>query len=253
MWWLLLIASFELRWYFALIGDDYSAWNKLGWALVPLAYIWWAANWSRPTPWPMTRFLDAYRKQAALPVAALLGLWLFVTNFISSGAAQPLPYVPVLNPLELTQIAGLLVIVQWLKMHSTLKETSFEQRIGILVYSLVCLTAGVFRAVHHWAGVPWKFDALLNSLLLQGSLSVVWSLVAGAIMLVANRRGKRGLWMVGAGLIAVVVAKLFLVELLHAGTVERIVSFIVVGILLLVLGYFAPVPPKKHQKKAAII
>jgi len=49
------------------------------------------------------------------------------------------------------------------------------------------------------------------------------------------------------------VAKLFLVELLHAGTVERIVSFIVVGILLLVLGYFAPVPPKKHQEKAAII
>ena len=253
VWWLLLLASFELRWHFALIGDDYSAWNKLGWALVPLAYIWWAANWSRPTPWPMTRFLDAYRKQAALPVAALLGLWLFVTNFISSGAALPLPYVPVLNPLELTQIAGLLVMVQWLKMHSTLKETSFEQRIGILVYSFVCLTAGVFRAVHHWAGVPWKFDALLNSLLLQGSLSVVWSLVAGAIMLVANRRGKRGLWMVGAGLIAVVVAKLFLVELLHAGTVERIVSFIVVGILLLVLGYFAPVPPKKHQEKAAIL
>ena len=81
---------------------------------------------------------------------------------------------------------------------------------------------------------------------------MVWSLVACAIMLVANRRGRRGLWMVGAGLIAVVVAKLFLVELLHAGTVERIVSFMVVGILLLVLGYFAPVPPKKTQEKEAI-
>lgn len=70
-------------------------------------------------------------------------------------------------------------------------------------------------------------------------------------MLLANRRGKRALWMVGAGLIAVVVGKLFLVELSHAGTIERIVSFIVVGILLLALGYFAPVPPKKHPEKAA--
>ena len=122
VWWLLVIASFELRWHFAQLGDQYSAWNKLGWALVPLAYIWWAANWSRPSPWPMTRFLEAYRKQAALPVAALLALWLLVTNFVSSGAAQPLPYVPVLNPLELTQIAGLLVIVQWLKTHAPLVE-----------------------------------------------------------------------------------------------------------------------------------
>ncbi len=37
---------------------------------------------------------------------------------------------------------------------------------------------------------------------------------------------------------------LFLVELGNSGGVARIVSFIVVGLLLLVVGYFAPIPPK---------
>ena len=241
-WWLLLIVSFELRWQFAMLGDQYSAWPMLGWALAPLAYLWWAAHWPRPSPWPMTRFFDAYRIQAAIPVTALLALWMLFSNFFSNGTAQPLPYIPLLNPLELAQIGGILVIRQWLKNQAQPNDIAFPLRAGLLGLALLCLTAGVFRAVHHWADVPWQFHLLSHSLLLQGALSVVWSLVACVMMLMARRRE---LWMAGAGLVAVVVVKLFLVELSHAGTVERIVSFIVVGVLLLALGYFAPVPPKR--------
>jgi len=46
-------------------------------------------------------------------------------------------------------------------------------------------------------------------------------------------------------LIGVVVAKLFFVELSNRGGLARIVSFIGVGVLLLVVGYFAPLPPKR--------
>jgi uncharacterized membrane protein len=42
----------------------------------------------------------------------------------------------------------------------------------------------------------------------------------------------------------VVVVKLFLVDLSNVGTVERIVSFIGVGVLMLVIGYLSPVPPR---------
>ena len=45
-------------------------------------------------------------------------------------------------------------------------------------------------------------------------------------------------------LIGVVVAKLFFVELSNRGGLARIVSFIGVGVLLLVVGYFSPLPPK---------
>jgi uncharacterized membrane protein len=50
--------------------------------------------------------------------------------------------------------------------------------------------------------------------------------------------------MVGAALIAGVVAKLFFVELRNHEGYERIISFIGVGLLLLIVGYFSPLPPK---------
>ncbi len=46
---------------------------------------------------------------------------------------------------------------------------------------------------------------------------------------------------------AVVVAKLFLVDLSSVGTVTRIVSFIGVGVLMLLIGYFSPVPPRSRE------
>ena len=43
-------------------------------------------------------------------------------------------------------------------------------------------------------------------------------------------------------MLGVVVVKLFTVELADRGGLYRIVSFIGVGLLLLIVGYFAPVP-----------
>ena len=57
--------------------------------------------------------------------------------------------------------------------------------------------------------------------------------------------------MTGAGLMGVVVAKLFLVELGNTGTVARIVSFIAIGGLLLVVGYLAPAPPRRSESADA--
>jgi uncharacterized membrane protein len=76
-------------------------------------------------------------------------------------------------------------------------------------------------------------------------------LLALVAMVFATRRATRTLWIVGAALMAIVVAKLFLVDLAAAGTVERIVSFIVVGVLMLLIGYFSPVPPSKPEATPA--
>jgi uncharacterized membrane protein len=51
------------------------------------------------------------------------------------------------------------------------------------------------------------------------------------------------MWLVGAALLAVVIAKLFLVDLSQVGSIERIVSFLGVGILMLIVGYLSPLPP----------
>jgi len=43
-------------------------------------------------------------------------------------------------------------------------------------------------------------------------------------------------------LVVVVVVKLFVVDLSGSGTVSRIVSFLAVGGLMLVIGFFTPLP-----------
>ena len=53
--------------------------------------------------------------------------------------------------------------------------------------------------------------------------------------------------LIGAALIALVVAKLFFIELGNQGGLARIVSFIGVGVLLLIVGYFAPLPPRRAE------
>ena len=74
--------------------------------------------------------------------------------------------------------------------------------------------------------------------------------IALALMIVGHLRVRRQWWLLGGLLIGVVVAKLFFVELGNRGGLERIVSFIGVGVLLLVVGYFAPLPPRQDAAPA---
>ena len=59
-----------------------------------------------------------------------------------------------------------------------------------------------------------------------------------------SRRGQRMLWLAGAVLMGVVLAKLVLVDRQHLGNLLGIGSFIAYGLLCTVVGYFAPAPPR---------
>jgi uncharacterized membrane protein len=118
---------------------------------------------------------------------------------------------------------------------------------ALAVLGFVWLNAALLRAVHHLGGVPFEFDALARSTLVQVSLSIFWTVLALGCMLLAKRGAGRVVWLVGATLLAVVVAKLFLVDLSRVGTIERIVSFVVVGVLMLVIGYYSPLPPPRER------
>jgi len=61
----------------------------------------------------------------------------------------------------------------------------------------------------------------------------------------------RPLWIVGAALVGVVLVKMLFVDLDASGTVERIVSFLVVGALLVATGYFSPLPPRRQDREQA--
>ncbi len=107
------------------------------------------------------------------------------------------------------------------------------------------VNAILLRTLHHWAELPFALRPMLASALVQSAFSLLWTLLALGAMMVATRRHLRPLWIAGAALMGLVVAKLFLVDLSGVGTVERIVSFIGVGLLMLLVGYLSPVPPRR--------
>ena len=112
------------------------------------------------------------------------------------------------------------------------------------------LNGVLLRTLHHWGGVPYDFSAMLRSAMAQTAVSIFWTVLALAAMFYATRRINRWIWISGAGLMAAVVVKLFIVDLAKVGGVERIVSFIAVGILMLIIGYVAPVPPRRKKGAA---
>lgn len=108
----------------------------------------------------------------------------------------------------------------------------------------IWLNALLLRTLHHWIGVPYQFDTMSHSMLVQASVSVFWTLCALAMMIWATRRASRLVWFIGGALLAATVVKLFLFDLSHVTGIERIVSFIGIGLMLLLIGYFSPLPPK---------
>ncbi|MEO4047094.1 DUF2339 domain-containing protein [Pseudomonas sp. CAU 1711] len=249
-WLIIGVLALELRYGLMLLAEHYNAWRWLGWALLPGLYLLAMAA-PRAWPWPVAAYPREYRVWAAAPLALLMLGWLWLANIASDGGAEPLPYLPLLNPLELGMLLVLLAIYVWLRSGlPQLGLATHGERIAQIVAGaslFVVLTAAVFRATHHWGGVPYELDALLDSMLVQAGLSIVWTLIALPLMILGHLRGRRELWLLGAALIAVVVAKLFFVELGNRGGLERIISFIGVGVLLLVVGYFAPLPPRKSE------
>lgn len=249
-WFFLLVAARESQWLLSHLGadasNDWSSWSLLGWVVVPTLALW-ALQWSRLLAhWPLKTYQTSYTRTAAYPVALYLLLWAWVSNFASSGDAAPLPFVPLLNPLELAHWLVLAALFAWWSRVGPGVDgmgTPSRAVFGLTAFAL--LTGMVLRGCHHFAGVPWDVDSLFASRLTQAALSVVWALCGVALMVTGHAKARRTLWVAGATLLGIVVLKLFFVELADQGGLFRIVSFLSVGVLLLAVGYFAPVPPAK--------
>jgi uncharacterized membrane protein len=111
----------------------------------------------------------------------------------------------------------------------------------------------LLRTLHHWAGTPFQWTSIFTNSTVQMSFTILWAVTAFVLMLLAHKKGQRQIWVVGAALMGLVVAKLFLLDLSQHGSVERIVSFIGAGLMLLVMGYFAPLPPTKTSLKNEVV
>ncbi len=203
----------------------------------------------RASRWPLDRFATAYLWTAAAPLAAGVALGALAVAVHSRGEARPLPYVPLLNPTDLSVALALATVALWLlRVRRTPLPVPAAARdprwlLAPAALGFVALNTAWLRVAHHMAQVPWAAGPLFDSFLVQAGYSILWTLLALGLMIASFRKGWRRPWMAGATLLAVTLLKLFLIDLSNRGGGERIVVFIAVGLLMLVLGWFAPLPP----------
>ncbi len=241
------VAGWEAAWQMdrAVAGSD--VWWVTGWAVMPVIVLGLLPRLVTRVAWPFGRNREAYVSVVGVGLAVFLAGWSLVANLGSRGDFAPLPYLPLLNPLDIAQAVVLAVLFKYWRFMRDVRRVPPAAWTAI---TFVWLNAVLIRTLHQWFGVAYGWDALLESTLAQTSLSIFWALLAFGTMLIAARRRWRVAWLVGAGLLGVVIGKLFLVDLSRVGSVERIVSFVGVGLLMLVVGYVSPLPPAEEEASA---
>lgn len=253
LWLFTALVSWELSWAVGQTAGSTGAWSTVAWGIVPAAVVAMLPVAVGRIRWPFQAHRTAYAVVAAVGLALYLACWSIYTDAAVSSPSAPLPYVPLVNPLDLIQILVLMVLIriwQWLRSDEAFRPWAPDARpviVGIAFVGFLWLNAILLRSLHLWEGIPYELEPMLQSTLVQSALSLLWASTALTTMLVATRIRARLLWLTGAGLLVIVVIKLFLVDLSSIGTVERIVSFIGVGLLMLVIGYFSPLPPAAEE------
>ncbi|WP_422353586.1 DUF2339 domain-containing protein [Stenotrophomonas sp. AR026] len=245
LWWLLWPSLLSLL---ALWGggeaDLAQGWTTLlvtlPWLLMAALSLW---RWNA-LRWPLGAAFDRVRQPLQCVLFGLLSIgWLF--GQLLPGDAAPLLWLPVLNPAEIGQWLSLLLLARWLYSDQGPQAPQALLNIRMPLLSLatfVALTSVVLHGVHQWGGLSWNASMMRFSLA-QTSLTVLWSVLGVIAWVWGSRRGQRVLWMVGAVLMGVVLAKLVIVDRQHLGNLLGIASFIAYGLLCTVVGYLAPAPP----------
>jgi uncharacterized membrane protein len=242
------LLGWEAGWLLDRLAGGARVWSFIAWGGVPATAVSVLIRFGHRLDWPSDAWEAAYRRW--LPLLLTVGLMAWTALGITrNGDPRPLPFLPLLNPLDLMQMLVFLTIITWAMGESRepvapVKDIPLAILWGIpAVGVFFWLTAVVARTIHHYSYLPYDWEVMFRSNLFHAAISVLWGLLSLGCMAASNRFQRRGTWFVGAGLLSVVVVKLFVVDLSGSGSVHRIVSFLAVGVLMLVVGFFSPLPP----------
>jgi uncharacterized membrane protein len=249
LWLAIAAAALELAWQAQAFEFADAAWHRVVYGLVPaLALVILLAPAVRAS-WPVNGSHGAYLRVGAPGIAAWLWSWAMAMNF-DDARAGPWAYLPILNPVEIAQLAALAAGARWIaSLRSDSREgwVPDDMRRALIVAQVAAvfalLNAMLLRFIHHSTDIPYAMDALMGSTVVQASLSIFWGAIALGAMVLGTRHIRRDIWVAGAWLLGAVLVKMFLIDLSNTGTIARIVSFIGVGVLMLIIGRFSPVPP----------
>jgi uncharacterized membrane protein len=207
--------------------------------LLALLFLTWRAP--QVGAWPLADRWERYRLRWFVPAGAVAAI-AWIAALVERGGSAPLPYVPLINPVELFQLTLLLVALGLARRGG---DAADPWRPAVALAAFAFVTCAGLRGVHHYHGAPWSMD-IFDDRVAQTTLTVLWSVLGVGAWIYGSRRRLWSVWVVGAVLMGVVLAKLVLVDRQYVGNLAGIVSFMAVGGLLVLVGRIAPTPPRQR-------
>jgi uncharacterized membrane protein len=186
-----------------------------------------------------------------LLLCAIAGLWFLVMLFFA-GNPSPLPvYLPVLSPLDIQQGLCIAAILRWLLRARMLPESRGRhmEKIALILGDLMIflwIMAIIARSCHFYQGIP--LSLVPASPEFHRCLFIFWALYGIAHIIGGHKRAQRPIWIAGAVLTVTDIGKLLIFDLADTGALPRIVSFFIAGLILLFIGWAAPLPPVLKAK-----
>jgi uncharacterized membrane protein len=243
-----------------------SSWAGVVFLVAGVAILMGITRWAGPASvgtaglamgWPHNAHSRAYWWRAAAPLAVVLYFGALIGTLLAQGITDPLPYIPLLNPVDLSIALVLAALALWRQMLQGAAPAPrgsgpFTGSFGLgacAVLAFVWINTIWTRTADHYLGATWYPASNDNSQVVLTGFSILWTLMAMGLMLFGQRKAQRLPWLTGAALLAVVVAKLIFVDMSAVEGFARIASFIGVGVLMLLIGYFVPLPPRKAEQE----
>lgn len=252
-WMILLALAAELYWFARSLPWGMAAWGS-GLAMAAGGGVIMALSAAvRRRAWPFREWPALYACLAPIPAVVALLVLLVVTNF-QDGVVYRQTWLPLVNPLEEGAAFALLGLVVFYRAVDRYYPALLAQArpwpaVALMAFGFWWLNGALMRALAWYGDVAWNMASLWDSRLIQTSFALFWMLSALVVMIHATRRASRQEWLCGAALLGVVMVKLMLVDSAGGGGLARAVAFIGVAILVLIVGYFSPLPPKTGDKK----
>ncbi|XQS18641.1 DUF2339 domain-containing protein [Citrobacter telavivensis] len=252
-WTILLALAAELFWFARDLPWGMAAWGSGVAMAAGGGLIFLVAMAVRRQFWPFRVWPALYACQALIPVAATLAGLLVLTN-LQDGVVYRQTYLPLINPLEEGAAFALLGLMVFYRASLRFFPVQLSvcrpwPVVALMALGFWWLNGMLLRALAWYGDVAWSMESLWDSRLIQTCFALFWMLVALVVMLRATRYRSRREWLCGAVLLGIVIVKLMLVDSAGGGGLARAVAFIGVAILVLIVGYFSPLPPKAGEEK----
>jgi len=215
----------------------------------------------------ITSFLliKSYWAVGLLPLIGYIAYYL-VAGLSMSGQIIYWSYIPIINPLEESAIFSLLMFSVWIKLMTNYvqfdnKTTDFVSwNIPLpnwVLISLATLTflwgnSVVLRCLSQIFDITWNTHTLWHNNIVQMTASLLWMLSAVILIAIGHRYSFRKIWYSGQLIQITVIIKLIFVDIQETDGLLRAFAFIGIALLMLLIGYLAPIPPKQSDENIAI-